>query len=165
MILHRGEVLFRQGEMGDLYRLKNGLMKVVRVQPNGSSLLFNLLVPGELFPHHSLLSPQPYFATAIAVTNSEVEPVSIQSWYTSLEKDPLKYREVALALQHTLRIVQQRMNFVTAPSHERISLLREWLAQYFRDQPVEELLTQEEIGQLVGMSRETVNRQLKKYSE
>ncbi|PTX64338.1 CRP-like cAMP-binding protein [Melghirimyces profundicolus] len=162
MILHRGEVLFRQGETGDLYRLKSGLLKVVRLRPDGSSLLFNLLVPGEFFPHHSLLSPQPYFATAIAVISSEVEAVPAREWYDSLEKDPVKYREVAVQLQHTLRIIQQRLNIATAPAKERIPLLREWFRRHFGSQSVEEMLTQEEIGQLIGMSRETVNRQLRK---
>ncbi|GGA43076.1 Crp/Fnr family transcriptional regulator [Kroppenstedtia guangzhouensis] len=165
MQLHRGEILFRQGEIGNLYRLESGLLKVVRIRPDGSSLLFNLLVPGEMFPHHSLISPQPYFATCIAVTDSQVKPIPAQSWYKNLEQDPAQYREVALSLQNTLRLVQQRMAFVTAPTRDRISLFREWLSRHFRGQPVEQLLTQEEIGQLVGLSRETVNRQLRKENQ
>ncbi|MFD1428365.1 CRP-like cAMP-binding protein [Kroppenstedtia sanguinis] len=165
MQLHRGEILFRQGEMGPLYQLESGLLKVLRIRPDGSSLLFNLLVPGEMFPHHSLISPQPYFATCIAVTDSRVKLIPAESWYENLKRDPIQYRDVALSLQNTLRLIQQRMAFATAPTSSRIPLFREWLSQHFQEQPVEQLLTQEEIGQLVGMSRETVNRQLRKENQ
>lgn len=165
MQLHRGEILFRQGEMGPLYQLESGLLKVLRIRPDGSSLLFNLLVPGEMFPHHSLISPQPYFATCIAVTDSRVKLIPAESWYENLKRDPIQYRDVALSLQNTLRLIQQRMAFATAPTSSRIPLFREGLSQHFQEQPVEQLLTQEEIGQLVGMSRETVNRQLRKENQ
>ncbi|MFC4076191.1 Crp/Fnr family transcriptional regulator [Salinithrix halophila] len=158
MILHRGEILFRQGEEGYLFHLKSGLFKVSRLQPDGTSFLFNLLVPGETFPHHSLLTPQPYYATAVALTTSEVERIPAEDWYRKLEACPEKYREVALSLQYTLRTVQQRIGFLTAPSSNRLRLLREWLHHHFSSKPVEDLLTQEELGQLLGLTRETVNR-------
>jgi CRP-like cAMP-binding protein len=148
MRLNRGEILFRQGESGNLFRLEKGLIKVVRVQSDGSPLLFNLLVPGELFPHHSLLSPHPYFATAIAVIPSEVTPVPAEDWYRKLEQEPHQYRQVALYLQQTLRLIQERM-----------------FQRRFSDQTLEELLTQEEIGQLLGLTRETVNRLMRKRTK
>jgi CRP/FNR family cyclic AMP-dependent transcriptional regulator len=165
MRLNRGEILFRQGESGNLFRLEKGLIKVVRVQSDGSPLLFNLLVPGELFPHHSLLSPHPYFATAIAVIPSEVTPVPAEDWYRKLEQEPHQYRQVALYLQQTLRLIQERMEWTTAPSHQRLTLLRRWFQRRFSDQTLEELLTQEEIGQLLGLTRETVNRLMRKRTK
>lgn len=57
--LHRGEILFRQGEPGAyLYRIINGLCKVTRVHENGNIILFNLIYTGEVVPHHSLISPK-----------------------------------------------------------------------------------------------------------
>jgi CRP/FNR family transcriptional regulator, cyclic AMP receptor protein len=54
MILNKGETLFLQEEQGDMYCLKRGLLKVIRTRENGEVFLFNLLVPGDIFPHHSL---------------------------------------------------------------------------------------------------------------
>ncbi|QKG83685.1 Crp/Fnr family transcriptional regulator [Kroppenstedtia pulmonis] len=161
MILNRGEFLFRQGEEGDLYRVEEGLIKIVHLQSDGTSILFNLIVPGEIIPHHSLLSPKPYFASALAVLPSQVERISADQWYRELKENPVRYKDVAYQLQHTLRLIQQRMEFTTAPVSRRIGLLRNWLSTYFPDEPVEKLLTQEEIGQLIGISRETVNRMLR----
>lgn len=53
MLLHKGEILFRQGEPGPLYHVKSGLFKIVRIHENGSPLLINIIVPGEIIPHHS----------------------------------------------------------------------------------------------------------------
>ncbi|MCT4571000.1 helix-turn-helix domain-containing protein, partial [Bacillus thuringiensis] len=39
--------------------------------------------------------------------------------------------------------------------------LQEWFALYLGDIPIYEILTQTEIGQLIGIRRETVNRLLR----
>lgn len=88
MILHKGEVLFRQGEEGPLFRIRSGLFKVVRLQENGEQFLFNILNPGELIPHHSLLTPKEYHGTAIALITSEVEVIPAAQWYAGLEENP-----------------------------------------------------------------------------
>jgi len=62
MKLHKGETLFRQGESGPLYHLKSGLLKILRVHEVGSTILVNIIVPDEIIPHHSLISPNPYSA-------------------------------------------------------------------------------------------------------
>lgn len=163
MLIHRGEILFSQGETGDfIYTLKFGLLKVVRIMPNGECLLLNVLLPGEVFPHHSLMSSKEYHATVIAVMTSEVERMVADSWYRSLEEDPKKYKEVAMILEANLRKMQKRMDLITVPSKQRIQLFREWMNMYCPNSPIEDLLTQEEIGQFLGLSRETVNRYLRK---
>jgi CRP/FNR family transcriptional regulator, cyclic AMP receptor protein len=161
-VLHKGEILFRQGESGSLFRLHQGLLKVVRVQEDGSQLLFNLIVPGELFPHHSLVTAKPYHGTAIAVLESVVERVPAHEWYESLERDPMIYREIAINLQDKLRMMQQRIDQLAAVSAaSRLARLRDWFSAQFPDVLLHEVLTPEEISQLVGLRRETVNRWLK----
>ncbi|SFJ10676.1 Crp/Fnr family transcriptional regulator [Thermoflavimicrobium dichotomicum] len=162
MILHKGEVLFIQGETGGLYKLKSGLLKVVRLQEDGDCVLMNLLVPGEIFPHHSLFSPKPYFATVSAVITSEVEMIHTEEWYKEVKENPAKQYELARLLEHYLVRMQERVSLTTVPASKRIPLFRKWLQKYCPNQPIEELLTQEEIGQFLGMSRETVNRYLRK---
>lgn len=161
MFIHRGEVLFSQGEGGDLYCLKSGLLKVVRTHPNGDSVLLNLLLPGEVFPHHSLISSHQYYGTVIAMVTCEVERISSSNWYNTLMEKPEKYKEVAGILQENLRKMQQRIDMITLPAKDRIPYFREWLGIYCKDYPMEDILTQEEIGNFLGMSRETVNRHLR----
>ncbi|MBH0158397.1 Crp/Fnr family transcriptional regulator [Fictibacillus sp. 5RED26] len=163
MLMAKGEILFRQGEEGPLFRLDNGLLKIVRVHEDGSQVLLNLIVSGEVIPHHSLTSPNEYNGTAIALLPSEITRIEPQQWYRSLEEDPYKYKEVALMLETKLRMMQQRINQMSTLTPEgKIRKLQNWFANYFPDIQIEKVLTQEEIGQFVGLRRETVNRALKK---
>ena len=162
MILHKGDILFRQGEEGPLYSIKSGLLKVVRLQEDGTPFLFNIIVPGETIPHHSLISPKEYHGTAIALTKTEVEPITCDTWYEQLQQNPTSYVEVALQLQTKLRMMQQRIDQLTTVSpKERLHRLQEWFALYLDGIPIYQILTQTEIGQLIGVRRETVNRLLR----
>ncbi|MDH2879283.1 Crp/Fnr family transcriptional regulator [Bacillus cytotoxicus] len=162
MILHKGELLFRQGEEGPLYFVKTGLLKVVRLQEDGTPFLFNIIVPGETIPHHSLISPKEYHGTAIALMKTEIEPIMSQEWYDKLRKNPELYANVALQLQTKLRMMQQRIDQLTTVSpRERLYRLQQWFSLYLGGIPIYEILTQTEIGQLIGVRRETVNRLLR----
>lgn len=163
MILHKGEILFRQGDSGEyLYHIKRGLFKVTRLHENGNMVLFNILYSGETVPHHSLITAKEAHGTAIALMDSEVEVILAKDWYRQLLEDPAKPMEVALLLQAKLRFMQQRVDHLTAGNPaDRLELLSEWLHDYSHGVDVTELLTQEEIGQLIGVRRETVNRLLR----
>lgn len=167
MIIHKGEVLFRQGDDDDhLYRIQTGLFKVTRLHPNGKEVLFNVLYPGEIVPHHSLITAKEKHGTATAMVHSEVEVIKGEAWYRQLRENREKPLEVALLLQDKLRFMQQRMDHLTAGSPaERLKLLNQWLEEHSQGAPLAEMLTQEEIGQLIGLRRETVNRLLRGHSE
>ncbi|ANX14268.1 Crp/Fnr family transcriptional regulator [Fictibacillus arsenicus] len=163
MFIAKGETLFRQGEEGPLFKLDKGLLKIVRVHEDGSQLLLNLIVPGEMIPHHSLTSHKEYNGSAIALLPSEVTRIDPEQWYRSLEEDPNVYKEVAHLLETKLRMMQQRINQMSTLTPEgKVAKLQKWFASYFPEVPVEKVLTQEEIGQFIGLRRETVNRVLKK---
>ncbi|MCR8845324.1 Crp/Fnr family transcriptional regulator [Paenibacillus sp. SC116] len=163
LTLHRGEVLFRQGDPGTyLYRIMSGVFKVTRLHENGNILLFNLLFPGEIVPHHSLLSAKDCHGTATALTTSEVERIPADDWYAELAKQPEKAIEVGRVLQDKLRFMQQRIDHLTIGSPaERLKLLQQSLSSYTEQKPLTDILTQEEIGQFIGVRRETINRLLR----
>jgi CRP-like cAMP-binding protein len=163
MILHKGEILFHQGDSGEyLYHVKSGLFKVTRLHENGNIVLFNILYPGETVPHHSLITPKETHGTAIALMRSEVERIPAEGWYREVREKPEKALEIALLLQEKVRFMQKRLDHLTVGTPaERLELLSEWLDDYSHGVHFTELLTQEEIGQLIGVRRETVNRLLR----
>lgn len=162
MIVHKGETLFRQGEAGPLYSLKSGLLKLVRVHADGNRILVNIITPGEIIPHHSLISPNPYFGTAIALVTCEVDLLPAEKWYRDLENNPDLCREIALLLQDKLRMMQQRIDQLTeiTPA-DKLRKLQSWFQLYISPLELREVLTQDEIGQFIGLRRETVNRLLR----
>ncbi|MED1725949.1 Crp/Fnr family transcriptional regulator [Brevibacillus parabrevis] len=165
MILHKGETLFRQGETGPLFHLKSGLLKINRVHADGTLTLVNIIVPGETIPHHSLLSPNPYYGTAVALVSCEVEVLSATDWYRELEANHQKCREIALQLQGKLRMMQQRIDQLSEASPaERLRKLQLWFQSFVPVASLSEVLTQDEIGQFIGLRRETVNRLLRAQS-
>ncbi|MBP1991784.1 Crp/Fnr family transcriptional regulator [Paenibacillus eucommiae] len=165
MIIHKGETLFRQGESGPLYHLRSGLLKIVRVHQDGTLILVNIIVPGEIIPHHSLISPNPYYGTAVALVTSEIEVISNVEWYEELERNPEKCRSIALLLQDKLRMMQQRIDQLTEASPaEKLRKLQAWFAAYIAPATLTEVLTQDEIGQFIGLRRETINRLLRGQS-
>jgi len=162
MILHKGETLFRQGESGPLYHLKSGLLKIVRFHEDGNSTLVNITVPNETIPHHFLISPNPYYGTAVALVTCDVEMISAAEWYWELEENPHKCRTIALQLQDKLRMMQQRIDQLTeAAPAEKLKKLQRWFQAYIAPEALADVLTQEEIGQFIGLRRETVNRLLR----
>lgn len=162
MILHKGETLFRQGETGPLYRLKSGLLKIIRLHADGTQVLVNIIVPDEIIPHHSLISPNPYYGTAVALVPCEVEVIAADTWYRELEQQPDRFREVALKLQEKLRMIQQRVDQLTQVTPaEKLKHLQAWFETHKPDYRMTELLTQDEIGQFLGLRRETINRLLR----
>ncbi|MFP4974898.1 Crp/Fnr family transcriptional regulator [Paenibacillus sp. CN-4] len=163
MMLHKGEVLFRQGDAcHTLYHVKSGLFKVTRLHENGNMVLFNILYPGETVPHHSLITPKETHGTATAMVRSEVETIPAAEWYRQLQEEPGKALEIAMLLQEKVRFMQTRIDHLTAGTPgERLELLTRWMNEYSHGVPLTEMLTQEEIGQLIGVRRETVNRLLR----
>ncbi len=165
MIIHKGEVLFRQGDSGSLFHLKSGLLKIVRTQEDGTVHLMNLIVPDEIIPHHSLISPGPCHGTAVALMTSDVERIPAAEWYRSLEQDADKCRMIAGKLQDKLRMMQQRIDQLTAATPaDKLRKFEAWFHSYIAPSALTDVLTQDEIGQFIGLRRETVNRLLRAQS-
>jgi CRP-like cAMP-binding protein len=166
MILHKGETLFRQGESGPLYHLRNGLLKIVRGHQDGSQILVNIIVPDEIIPHHSLISPNPYYGTAVALVTCEIDILSEVEWYQELERNPDRYRSIALQLQDKLRMMLKRVDQLTEVSPaEKLRRLQAWFHTYITPDTLMDVLTQDEMGQFIGLRRETINRLLRSQSE
>lgn len=165
MRLHRGETLFRQGETGPLYHLKSGLLKIIRIHEDGTTTLVNIIVPNEIIPHHSLISPNPYFGTAVALVTCEIEVLNAREWYQELQNNPDRCRTIALQLQEKLRMMQHRIDQLTEVSAaDKLRKLQAWFEFYIAPTTLTDVLTQDEIGQFIGLRRETVNRLLRAQS-
>lgn len=160
---YRGEVLLYQENVGDfLYFLESGILKVIQIQEDGSNTLLNILTPGETFPLQNLIALQNYSVTIVALTEAKVIRYSALEWYKSLQCEPEQYHRIAQTLQEKFWMMQQRIIILTSPPKTRLYLFRQWLQQYFPNQSLENVLTQEEIACFIGLTRETVNRMLRK---
>jgi len=168
----RGGIIFSEGESGDrMYVILDGKVKLGQSSPDGRESLLAVLGPGEVFGELSLFDPGPRTATATAVTDTVVVGLGhadLRPWLTGRP-------EVAEALLQALAQRLRRTNealadlvFSDVPGRVAKQLLE--LADKF-GQPgsdgvlVHHDLTQEELAQLVGASRETVNKALADFTQ
>jgi CRP/FNR family transcriptional regulator len=167
----RGRTLFNEGDPGDrLYVVTEGKIKLGRTAADGRENLLAILGPGEMFGELSLFDPGPRTATATAVTDTAVLGLGhdeLEPWLTGR---PEVAAQLLGALAQRLRRTNEAMAdlvFSDVPGRVAKALLD--LARRFGVQSEDGLhvthdLTQEELAQLVGASRETVNKALADFA-
>ena len=165
--LSRGQVLFSEGEQGDrVYVVLDGKIKLGRTSSDGRENLLAVLGRGEMFGELSLFDPGPRTATATAVTEARLIGLGhadLQPWLTGR---PEVASQLLRALGQRLRRTNDALAdliFTDVPGRVAKALLG--LSERFGTQEPEGTrvrhdLTQEELAQLVGASRETVNKAL-----
>jgi CRP/FNR family transcriptional regulator, cyclic AMP receptor protein len=169
--LTRTEVLFHEGDPGDrLYVITEGKVKLGRTSGDGRENLLAILGPGEMFGELSLFDPGPRNATATAVSDAVVVGLGSDDLGTWLAGRPDVARQLLRALARRLRRTNEALAdlvFSDVPGRVAKALLD--LSERF-GRPTEDGLrvahdlTQEELAQLVGASRETVNKALADFA-
>ena len=169
--LPRGEVLFHEGDPGDrLYVITGGKVKLGRTSPDGRENLLAVLGPGEMFGELSLFDPGPRTATATAVSDVRLVGLGHQDLRAWLSGRPEVAQHLLQALAQRLRRTNETLGdlvFSDVPGRVAKALLD--LSRRFGRQTdagvlVAHELTQEELAQLVGASRETVNKALADFA-
>jgi len=168
--LSRGDRLFHEGDPGDaLYVIETGKIKLARRAADGRENLLAILGPGEMFGELSLFDPGPRVATAVAVSNARVHSLTRDDFVPLLDQ-PRVALSLLAALGRRLRRTNEALAdlvFSDVPGRVAKALLD--LSSRF-GRPVEDgvlvahELTQEELAQLVGASRETVNKALADFA-
>jgi CRP/FNR family cyclic AMP-dependent transcriptional regulator len=167
----RGHVVFSEGDTGDrLFIVIEGKVKISRAANDGRENLLTVLGPGEMFGELSLFDPGSRTATATAVTESTLASLDHDDLRPLLLDQPAVAVQLLRALAQRLRRTNEAMAdlvFSDVPGRVAKALLD--LAEKFGDDEsdgvrVRHDLTQEELAQLVGASRETVNKALSDFA-
>ena len=169
--LSRGERLFAEGDEGDrLYVVLDGKMKLTRAAADGRENQISVIGPGEMFGELSLFDPRPRTSSASAVTDATLAALAHDTLRAWLLERPDVSMHMLQALARRLRRandVVADLVFTDVPGRVAKNLLD--LAARFGEQERDGLhvhhdLTQEELAQLVGASRETVNKALADFA-
>jgi len=169
--LNRGERLFAEGDTGDkLYIIISGKIKLTKAAPDGRENLLSVHGPGEMFGELSLFDPVPRTASATAVTDAELAALGhedVRGWLTSRPEVAMHLLQALAQRLRRINEVKADLVFTDVPGRVAKALLD--LAERFGVQnsdgiQVNHDLTQEELAQLVGASRETVNKALADFA-
>jgi CRP/FNR family transcriptional regulator len=166
----RGRTIFSEGDPGDrLFVVLDGKVKITRAAPDGRENLLSVLGPGEMFGELSLFDPSTRTATAAAVTDCRLISLDHDDLRPWLTGRPEVATHLLQALARRLRRSNEALAdlvFSDVPGRVAKALLE--LADKFGQPDGEGIivphdLTQEELAQLVGASRETVNKALSDF--
>ncbi|MEX0786097.1 MAG: Crp/Fnr family transcriptional regulator [Dehalococcoidia bacterium] len=169
-----GTVIFREGDPGDaLYVVVEGNVRIALLSPHGEEATVAMLGPGEFVGDLALLDGRPRSASAIATEPTKMLVVTRADFTEWLSRRP----HAALALLETLSLRVRRtdevltdLSFLDLPQRLTKRLLE--LASTHPDTRPAGLvpgqprvrITQTELASMLGVSRESVNKQLNAFA-
>ncbi len=164
----RGTVLFVEGQATrGVYVLCAGRAKLSITSAQGKKLIVRIARPGDLLGIHSALTGRSYEATAETLAPCRVDFVSRKALLGFLDNQRSFDLGLALAISKdfTEFVEQARTLLLSSSAAEKLArLLLTWgdaFGQHTADgSHFKTLLTHEELGQMIGASRETVTRVL-----
>jgi CRP/FNR family transcriptional regulator len=158
-------VILREGQKpGSILLLLEGKVKLSLNSIDGRRLIIGFASPGEILGLTSAVSGDPYEITAEAQFPCMISSLPRQSFLDFLLRSPVACQNVArqLSLENRRTIEQLRTLALTSSAPAKLAkLLLDWCAESsrtLRGTQVQCSFTHEELGELIGTSRETISR-------
>ena len=166
--LKRGATIFAKGDPGNsLIGVVSGTVKISVSSPDGRSAILNLIGAGEIFGEMSVLDGQARSADATANTNCEIFVIDRREFLPFVRSQPelaMKFIELLCTrLRWTSDQVEQVI-LQNLPGRLASALIR--LTEKHKAEPKGRTIavTQQEISEMVGMTRESINKQLRAWA-
>ena len=162
----RGKPLFRKGDEGtNLYVVCAGAVRVSASSEQGKDAVFNLFVPGEIFGEIAFLDGGPRTADAVMIEAGELMVIERRDFLPLLHRYPeLALRLLEILCRRLRRTSQQLEDIVFLGLEPRLAKALLYLYDHSFSKPGQKIkVTQREISQLVGISRESANKQLRSW--
>jgi CRP-like cAMP-binding protein len=159
--LARGTTIFVKGDPGTcLFAVWRGSVQVTNTSNDGKSVFLNQIEEGEIFGEIALLDGQPRTADAVASADCSLLIIERRDFVPLLRSEPdvaIKMLEIVCArLRHTTEQVEDLM-FMDLRGRLAKTLLRLSPAAAGGGAIA---ISQGELSQIVGLSREMINKQL-----
>ncbi len=167
-VVPRGTIILNEGDLGDsLFAIASGRVKVFIGDEDGREITLKILNAGDFFGEMSLIDKEPRSASVAAIDNTTLKILSYQSFHDCLVRSPTIATAVMTALAKRLRDADRKIsNLALMDVYGRVaSTLLELAISTDGKLVVGEKLSQQEIANMVGASREMVNRILKDLSD
>jgi len=167
-VLKRGAPIFSKDDPGNsLYAVISGTVKISISSPDGRNAILNLIGPGEVFGEMSVLDGQPRSADATANSNCEIFVIDRRDFLPFVRSQPALAMKFIELLCTRLRWTSDQVEQIILrdlPGRLASALLG--LTEKRRQEPESRTIaiTQQEISEMVGMTRESINKQLRAWA-
>jgi CRP/FNR family cyclic AMP-dependent transcriptional regulator len=166
--LKRGAAIFCKGDPGNsLYAVISGTVKISISSADGRSAILNLIGGGEIFGEVALLDGLARTADATANTNCEIFVIDRREFIPFVRSQPALAMKFIELLCTRLRWTSDQVEQVilqNLPGRLASALIR--LTEKHKLAPGGRTIavTQQEISEMVGMTRESINKQLRVWA-
>ena len=166
--LKRGATIVSKGDPGNsLIVVVSGTVKISISSADGRSAILNLIGPGEIFGEVALLDGLARTADATANTNCEIYVIDRRDFIPFVRSQPALAMKFIELLCTRLRWTSDQVEEVilqNLPGRLASALLR--LTEKHKLAPGGRTIaiTQQEISEMVGMTRESINKQLRVWA-
>ncbi len=165
--------LLEEGQVPEgIFVLLHGAVKLFVSLKSGKTLILRVVQSGEVLGLSATMSSRPAEYTAETLSPTQFLYVPRKDFLALLERHPEICISVVEVLSHQLREAVNMIHYSSGsqPAVEKLGdLLESWVEQNGEetDRGIELRLplTQEEIGQMIGVSRETVSRLLAEFED
>jgi CRP-like cAMP-binding protein len=167
-MLKRGATIFSKGDPGiSLFAVISGTVKISISSPDGRNAILNLIGAGEIFGEIALLDGSARSADASAHTSCELFTIDRREFIPFVRSQPalaMKFIELLCTrLRRTSDQVEQII-LQNLPGRLASALLRLTEKHKLGPQGRTIAITQQEISEMVGMTRESINKQLRAWA-
>lgn len=167
-----GSILFVEGdEPRGVFTLCRGRVKVSVTSGEGKAVILRIAGPGDVLGLHGVVSGKPYQASAESLEPCQVNFIRREDFLRFLRSHPEASLSTARQLSqnyHTACEQVRALGLAHSAPAKLAGFLLDWAS---RGAPTREgmriklTLTHEQIGQMVGLSRETVTRTLSDFKQ
>ncbi|OBA85927.1 Crp/Fnr family transcriptional regulator [Mycobacteriaceae bacterium 1482268.1] len=169
----RNAIVFREGEPGDrLYIIVAGKVKVGRRTPDGRESVVSVMGPDDMFGELALVDSGPRTSTVTALTNLRALAMDKVALQACIAEHPEIAAQLLRVLTRRLRRTNENLCDLISTdvagrlANQLLDLARRFGVRQGDDAlRVDHELTQSEMAQLVGATREAVNKALGEFSE
>jgi CRP/FNR family cyclic AMP-dependent transcriptional regulator len=167
-----GQTIFLKGSPGrGMLAVLRGRVRISASSPDGREIVLNTIDQGEVFGEIALLDGKERSADAVAIVECDLLAIERRDFVPFLENHAgLALRLIAVLCERLRRTTQQVEDvlFLDLPSRLAKKLL-DLAATRAQRTPsglrFEAKLSQREIGTMIGLSRESVNKQLAQWQQ
>jgi CRP-like cAMP-binding protein len=161
----RNEVIFHEGDPGEtLHLISKGHVAIRVTTPLGDVATVRVLRPGDFFGELAVVSPAPRNATVVALDVAETLVIHRDQFQDLLDRQPSVQALLVEALvTEVRRLAVQLLDALYVPVERRVWRRLLELESVFGDGTGAAVitLTQEDLAQVVGTTRPTMNRLLR----
>ncbi len=163
-----GEEILAQGDEGNaIVIVLAGTARISMIAPNGHEIVLDYAEAGSVLGEIAMLDGRPRTASATAMYAGRYLKVTRTATEAFIERHPkvalAMLRDMARRLRETDTTIESDRAFAAGPRLARF--LKRLTEQKTAGHKLAGDLSQGELGNFVGMSRENINRQLASWSE